>query len=52
MVSVGENPARIAMSVGEKYAMVVMLTCSIHMTIYYYADNASIIPAPSESYFA
>jgi hypothetical protein len=37
---------------GENSLMVVILTCSIHMTIYYYVDNASIISTPSESYFA
>jgi hypothetical protein len=29
-----------------------ILTCSIHMTVYYYTDNANTISAPSESYFA
>jgi hypothetical protein len=37
---------------GGKYADVVFLTCSIHMTVYYYVDNANAISAPSESYFA
>jgi hypothetical protein len=36
---------------GRNMLIVVILTCSIHMTIYYYVDNAGIISTPSESYF-
>jgi hypothetical protein len=34
------------------YADSGVLTCSIHMTVYYYTDNANAVPTPSESYFA
>jgi hypothetical protein len=46
-------PAVSILSVGGRnMLMVVVLTCSIHMTVYYYVDNANNLPTPSESYFA